>query len=74
MPQRRLCSNNKEALRWCRARMATIQFANWRQLKNMEWIPEGITCCVFLGRLYKVERTLIKAVNMWISNNGSTTG
>jgi len=69
MAKPRLCSNNKEALRWCRSRMATIQFANWKLLKNnMAWIPEGVTCCVFLGRLYKIDKTLIKTVNQWISD------
>lgn len=68
MANKRLCSNNKEALRWCRSRMAIVQFANWRQLKRTsQGIPDGITCAVLLGRLYKVDKTLIKAVNKWIS-------
>jgi hypothetical protein len=68
MASKRLCSNNKEALRWCRARMATIQFADWRDLKKKsDGIPEGTTCCVMLGRTYKIDKTLIKAVNKWIT-------
>jgi len=68
MASKRLCSNNKEALRWCRARMAQIQFADWRDLKKRsDGIPEGITCSVALGRMYKIDKTLIKAVNKWIT-------
>lgn len=64
--KQRLCGSNKEALRWCRARQVVIQFANWKRLKNKKNIPEGITCCVFLGRLVKYDKTLIKTVNKWI--------
>jgi hypothetical protein len=60
------CRNNKEALRWCCSRKATIQFANWKNLKRKKWIPDGVTCCVALGRLVKIDKTLLKTVNVWI--------
>ena len=62
----RLCNNNKEALRWCSSRKATIQFANWKAIKKKRYIPEGVTCSVALGRLIKIDKTLIKTVNAWI--------
>ena len=62
----RLCGNNKEALRWCSSRKATIQFANWKAIKKKRYIPEGVTCSVALGRLIKIDKTLIKTVNAWI--------
>lgn len=63
----RLCSTNKEALRWCSYRRATIKFEEWKRIhRNIHGIPEGVSCCVFLGRLWKVDKTVIKAVNKWI--------
>lgn len=61
-----LCKSNKEALRWCSSRKAIIQFANWKNIKKKKWIPEGITCSVALGRLVRIDKTLLKTVNSWI--------
>lgn len=66
MPFKKFCSNNKEALRWCSARKVIIQFANWKNIKKKKYIPEGTTCSVSLGRLVKIDKTLLKTVNMWI--------
>ena len=66
--KKRLCQNNKEALRWCIARKAVIQFANWRAIRRKKSLPEGITCSVSLGRLVKIDKTLIKTVNIWIKH------
>ena len=66
MSKTRLCVNNKEALRWCMARKATIQFANWKLIRKKRNLPEGVTCSVALGRLIKIDKTLIKTVNVWI--------
>lgn len=62
----RMCQNNKEALRWCMARRAVIQFANWKAIKRKKHIPEGVTCSVSLGRIVKIDKTLLKTVNAWI--------
>jgi hypothetical protein len=66
MTKKRLCENNKEALRWCSARKVIIQFANWKNIKKKKYIPDGVTCSVSLGRLVKIDKTLIKTVNLWI--------
>jgi len=63
---KKICQNNKEALRWCSSRRAMVQFANWKNIRKKKNIPEGITCAVFLGRLVKIDKTLIKTVNAWI--------
>jgi hypothetical protein len=63
---KRLCQNNKEALRWCMSRRATVQFANWKSIRGKRNLPEGITCSVSLGRLVKIDKSLIKTVNLWI--------
>ena len=67
MINKKMCETNREALRWCRFRIANIQFNNWKRLKrNEQGIPDGITCAVFLGRLYQIDKTLIKTINKWI--------
>lgn len=66
MPHKRLCANNKEALKWCSARKATVQFANWKSIKRKRNLPDGVSCSVSLGRLVKIDKTLIKTVNQWI--------
>jgi hypothetical protein len=66
MKKSTFCKNNKEALRWCSSRKAIIQFANWQNIKKKKNIPAGVTCCVALGRLIKIDKTLIKTVNVWI--------
>ena len=66
MSNKRLCINNKEALRWCAARKAIIQFANWKSIRKKRNLPDGVTCSVALGRLVRIDKTLIKTVNLWI--------
>lgn len=66
MSIKKLCTNNKEALRWCSARKAIIQFANWKIIKKRKNFPDGISCSISLGRLVKIDKTLIKTVNQWI--------
>lgn len=66
MSIKKLCINNKEALRWCSARKAIIQFANWKNIRKRKNLPNGISCSVSLGRLVKIDKTLIKTVNQWI--------
>ena len=77
MTSKKICTTNKEALRWCKSREALIEFDNWRKKLGFHSVPPGITCMVSISKLRKCERlgvspwetidkTLIKTVNKWI--------
>ena len=60
---KKLCTTNKEALRWCKTRKVKIAFC--------EDDGEGGTYVYFqvwLGKRRKVAPTLIQAVNKWIKH------
>jgi len=58
--KKRLCKSNKEALRWCANRAATIEFKGE---------ADKSYCKVWLGkRRYKDGSTLLNTVNLWIKH------
>ena len=59
--------NNKDALRWCKTRRATVQFDDWKKIKRkVKGVPDGVSCCVSLGEIFIIDKTLIKTVQKWI--------
>ena len=76
----RLCCTNKEALRWCTNRRAGIKFEDWKKIfssgtiKNKQDLPSGVSCCVSLGRVEEIDKTLIQTVNKWIRKINNEKG
>ena len=59
---KKLCSTNKEALRWCRMRRAKLMFKDNPDNKKIE-------CYIYLGKRRLMRgNTLIQVVNKWIKH------
>jgi len=58
---RKLCSTNKEALRWCKTRRAKLMFKDCADTGRVE-------CFLYLGKKLMRAETLIKVVNKWIKH------
>ena len=59
---KKLCENNKEALRWCKTRKVKITFEDYKGSN------ENVNFVVHLGTRSKFGNTLIQAVNKWIKH------
>jgi len=76
MKRKNLCKTNKEALRWCVSRKATIEFDDWRsRIGGHNGIAKGITCAIhtepykpgYALPWHHIDKTVIKAVNKIIA-------
>lgn len=65
---RRLVKTTKNAIDFCTTRRAKIWFDEWRDVKGDKYIPRGIVCRVTIKRKNFYGKTLLKAVNAFISH------
>lgn len=71
---RNLISTTKSAIDFCTTRRAKIWFDEWRDIVGDKYLPGGLCCRVTIKRKNFYGKTLIKAVNAYISHLNELDG
>jgi len=60
-------TTTKQAIDFCTSRRAKIWFDDWKEIRGGQYIPNGISCRVTMKRKDFFGKTILKAINNYIS-------